>query len=453
MCRRTRIWAHVFVVALILFPLACVKEAPAQDKREDTSEPPADTQGGDSRSPPGGAVITGSGIHPQQDLPRPATGVPIVVPIFGGTMVRITDSKQLGMQGVFPEYSKRQAWNADESRFLLRNGDGDALLFDAKTRVLDKKLLGIGGDDVFWHPSEPQTIIYSADHAINRISTAGGEPTTLLSFPEYAFVSTRGEGNLSADGRRHAVVGQTYNDRTGEVGMAEYLLLDLSNQTVLARLKPAIKVENFDWISVSPSGKFVVVDYADDTDERWHGLEVYDENFQLVWRKPLGAGHSDLAVDTDGSDVLVMDGYDAETNQTWIRKYRLADGTMTHLLWIAPLFDQHISCRNLLRPGWCYISTFDYLERLTDSRESWLPYEDEIFALRLDGSGTTERLGHHYSRRYGPGASDSDLSQYFAEPHATVNRDGTQILFGSNWRQDIKSADSIDAYVLMPARP
>jgi hypothetical protein len=100
------------------------------------------------------------------------------------------------------------------------------------------------------------------------------------------------------------------------------------------------------------------------------------------------------------------------------------------------------------RQGWAVISTFDYYGRLTDSQSDWLAFEDEVFGLKMDGSGTVERYAHHHSRRYSPGTQDSDNSVYFSEPHATVSRTGNKILFGSNWRQQIADELSIDAYLI-----
>jgi hypothetical protein len=39
------------------------------------------------------------------------------------------------------------------------------------------------------------------------------------------------------------------------------------------------------------------------------------------------------------------------------------------------------------------------------------------------------------------------LRNYWAEPHATVSRQGDRILFGSNWRQDVAVVTNVDAYV------
>jgi hypothetical protein len=209
-------------------------------------------------------------------------------------------------------------------------------------------------------------------------------------------------------------------------------------------------IENFDWVSVSPSGNYIVIDYADQQNAAFHGLEVYDRTFHRLWQKGLGPGHSDLAVDTDGSDVLIMDCYDENLNKTFIKKFRLSDGKETILFDVSPFFDLHISCRNENQKGWCIISTFDYVEKLETSPGDWLPYENEIFALKMDGSYSVQRIAHHHSRRYSPATPDSDRSVYWAEPHATISRSGKFILWGSNWGEDVSNIENVDVYLGQP---
>lgn len=76
----------------------------------------------------------------------------------------------------------------------------------------------------------------------------------------------------------------------------------------------------------------------------------------------------------------------------------------------------HVSCRNYQRPGWCYLNT-RYLWDGSGMRE--------VFALKLDGSGTVERFAQtHNSTDYGCGVQ------------VNVSPDGTQLLFNSDWGDD-----------------
>ncbi|MBI3950263.1 MAG: hypothetical protein HY314_07400 [Acidobacteria bacterium] len=392
--------------------------------------------------------VTNHNPLPQPNIPKPSVGSVFADPVFGTSVVRITDARAIGAAGIVPDYSKRQAWNADETLMLLRTGDGNTLLFDDATYQFKKVLDGVGGEDVFWHPTNPSLVLYNPDNVFYSYNVQTDVRTQLYAFTDYTFANTRGEGNLSRDGRYYAFVGQLYDEVTYEVTFKDLVVFDLMAGQVVSKLALPLALEAFDWVSISPLGNYVVVDYADDVPGRFHGVEVYDRMMNFLWQKPLGAGHSDLGIDANGDEVLVMDVYDAETNSTFIKKFRLADGRETTLLDLSALFDLHISCQNEKHREWCFVSTFDYVDRLTDDSASWLPFEDEVFALKLDGSQQVQRIAHHHSRRYSPTTPDSDTSVYIAEPHATVSRNGDRILFGSNWRENVQLESSVDAYVV-----
>ncbi len=378
---------------------------------------------------------------------RPAQGKTYADPTFGTTIQRITDAKKLGLQGCFPQYSKRQAWNTDESLLLLFSDDGSTRLYDGSNYGFMKILDGVGGEDVFWHPLQRSLVIYTDENKICSYDVLKDEKKVIASFPEYSFVNTRGEGNLSTDGSTYAFVGQVYNEKSGDVIFKKLVLYDLKQNKNISSLELPGGIEDFDWVSVSPGGDFVVVDYADNEQKHFHGVEVYDRSFHLLWQKGLGSGHSDLGLDEKGEEVLIMDCYDETENLTNIKKYRLRDGAETTLLGISPYFDQHISCRNEAQKGWCFISTFNYTGRLTEGENGVLPFENEIFALKMDGSKEVRRLALHHSVRYSVQTPDSDHSVYWAEPHATVSRKANRILWGSNWGENVQQVMSVDVYV------
>ncbi len=384
----------------------------------------------------------------QPNLNRPILGIPITDARFGTTLIRISNARASGYAGVVPQYSKRQAWNADASRLLLFTGDGKALLYDGNTYQYMQALDAVGGEDVFWHPSDPATILFAQDNALLAYQLETGSAAALRSFPEYTFINTRGEGNLSRDGRFYAFIGQVYDENAQITYFRDLVVYDLVTDQVIAKLALPMTLTDFDWVSISPLGNYVVVDYATSNPGRFEGVEVYDRNLNFIWQKPLGAGHSDLGCDANGDEVLVMGYCDGETNSNFVKKYRLANGDETSLLEFSWQFDSHISCQNQVRSEWCFVSTFDGEARLTDDSLSWLPFEDEVFALKMDGSGDVQRIAHHHSRRFSPATPDRDNSVYWAEPHATVSRDGGRVLFGSNWREDIQNDFSVDTYIV-----
>lgn len=405
------------------------------------------------------AVIINTGISKAQWIshhkpvfqgivPQPAAGVPITDLKFRTSVIRITDARSLNLKGIVPVYSKRQAWNSDESYLLLAdNGNGNVRLYNGISYQFIGNLPDVSGEDIFWSPADPDLIYFNPDSVLNTYRISTGQINKLYAFTLYSFANTRGEGNLSNDGKYYAIAGQHYNYTTGDVTISDILVFDIQSNAVIKTIPLPGNLTDFDWVSISPLGNYVVVDYADWENGRYHGLEVYDRNLNFIWQKPLGPGHSDMGIDAGNQEMIIMEKYDSDADSTFIMKYRLSDGQETKLLGLSARFDLHISCRNEQRRDWCFISTFDYMGRLTDDSLSWMPFEDELFALKMDGSRKVERIAHHHSRRFSPSTPDADKSVYAAEPHATINRSGDRILFGSNWRTKIDQESSVDTYV------
>lgn len=377
-------------------------------------------------------------------MEKPPAGQSVRDPHFGTVLRRLTYARAEGRAGIVPQYAKRQAWNANDSLLLLFSGDGRTLLYDGRTYDFLREVPEIGGEDVFWHPSSPNLILGAEGPDVYSFDVATSTKTVLRRFAEYSWINTRGEGNLSQDGRWYAFAGQVYDST---VHFRDLVVYDMQNDRVEAIMTLPQQLADFDWVSISPSGNYVVVDYATTDTGRYAGIEIYDRAFNILWQRPLGSGHSDLTVDALGEEALVMGYYDPEANVSSVRKYRLRDGTETVLIEHDWSLYSHISCRNTGRAGWCFVSLYDGEARLEDDSVGWLPFEDEIFAVNLDGSGAVQRIAHHRSRRFSPRTPDSDNSVYWAEPHATVNAAGTRVLFGSNWREGIEIDSSVDAYI------
>jgi hypothetical protein len=208
-----------------------------------------------------------------------------------------------------------------------------------------------------------------------------------------------------------------------------------------------------DHFSISPSGQYVEVkfDSADDCGS-FDMLRIFEVDPGTLALKPhnMATGslrccsfqsrpngwifplkHADLAPDPfdNNEDVLVGGRSCPGSTLGNVVKVRLRDGTVT------PLTDginessvYHVSTRNLDRPGWAYVSWF---------KERGTRFSDEIMAVKLDGSQSVERLCHIHS---------ADAGCYRCEAHPVPSRDGTRVLFASNWAQDCGAAcgDSTD---------
>lgn len=349
-------------------------------------------------------------------VPRPALHRAFVDPVFGTTIVRITDPSQVpGVNRVRHYYSKMNPFNADETRAILFGGDGGKILYDTRTWQPIKSLRITSSDpEIQWHPSDPN-LFYHLDfvgnspnvRAMFRYDIRTDERTLLRDFSEYETARGRLEGNLDRAGRYYAMLGFKGKQ-------IEAFVYDLVNDRVSQRVPVTEKMAD-DWISVSQSGRFVVLMGGDRS-------RVYDIQMNHLRDLPQGSfGHADLCLTADGRDVMVYDGADHQIGAH--RNVNLIDletGAAIALVRLGWKSTPHVSCRNLDRPGWALVST--------QGPDSRYPNHDfEIFWVKLDSSGEVRRIAHHHSNREEGG--------YFAEQHAVSNRDGTKIVFASNWEK------------------
>jgi hypothetical protein len=389
---------------------------------------------------------------PAPKIARPLAGRSVTDPEFGTKVTRITGAAAAAVPGIFPYYSRRQAFNADETRLLLATGDGGWRLYDAATlkivRTLDE--LDLGRTETFWHPTDPQVLLFrktvADDAAFFTLNVETKAQAELYRFADYDSVTTTDEGRPSEDGRALALLGQTFFEDLNDFVAQDLLLVDGLTGAVKARIGIP-DYESIDWVCASPSGAYVVLDYVP-KGASTHSIAVYDADLRLL-RPPMsvGEGHSDLGVDAQGREYLVIDLYDFTTNSHKLRRFELSDGTPTTLLTVSFASDMHVSCVNAVDRDWCFVSTFDDEFRTKPRTSEWFPFENEIFALRVDGSGSVRRLAHHRSRAW-YATKKTSAHTYEAEPHATVSRSADRVVFGSNWSMTPGRVSAVDAYVV-----
>lgn len=375
-------------------------------------------------------------------LAKPAKGIAVREPAFGTCLVRATDmAADAERKGDFVrnDYSRRQAFNADSSRYVAYELNGSWLLYDAKTMAKIKALSGPGSDAEFqWSATDPDVFYYTGTNgyglALNEQTISTGRDRVVGDFaarvkakwPTAYYASTKSEGSPSADGRYWCFMVDDVNWRG--FGLFTW---DKQTDTIIAMLDHP-NGERPDSVSMSPSGDSCV----------WYGTPVKTFSRDLKTSKDIGAAeHSDLAMDADGRDVLVSVDYSSAGNgqvfatdlKTGIRKIVIPTmyerGTATAL---------HISGRAFRKPGWFLLSTYaDYDTAVPPVGRQWM--HRKIMAVEMK-TGRVLHLAHTRVK------TPSDEFQYWAEPHATVNRDFTRVLFSSNW--DIDSAYDIEAFMI-----
>jgi hypothetical protein len=420
-------------------------------------------------------------------------------PIFLTDITRITDDTNQPINWADPgaaagvwalkarhHYSKDQPWNSDGTILAMDGyepGNPSHYYLDGNTYApLWPKCSGHSLSDDRWSPDPnfPHIRVNARGTTLEWYDVVACAQTRSWSLPLTAHGIGASEGNLSRNGRYIALNDDTrmlvvdmnpYDPNASVVGPAADIsacgLIDPNGNTNCVP----------HWISVSPSGSYVVVSVAD-------FLRVYDVGPNLAltphvydsatnecyWHDTahtnptgsdprtgsiFGLGHADMTLNPfDGNgDVIIgqrrswcpnpPSGSGAEYGK--VQMVRLSDGKVTALT--SPRSGEpgeasshHISTRNLDRPGWAYVGYYPVLALNGLGSEpdpnEWRRYQDEIVAIKLDGSGEMEHFAHMHSLTSGC---------YRCEEHAVPSRDGIRVLWASNWLLDCLSCDPNDA--------
>jgi hypothetical protein len=392
-------------------------------------------------------AVTDRSIHQMPQTIEPKARMSFVDPVFGTTLIRVTDrksdiSRDDSSKGLKNEYSRVQAFNADETRLIIRGISASWYLYDAKTLKLLKRLPIEGSVDPRWDAVDPHTLYYVDEGRLTMLDVATGKKEVRHHFRSdfpgqpLAAVWTRYEGSPSSDGRYWGLMAEDDDWKT-----VALLIYDASSDKIIARRKVPEATSDIDWVSISPLGTYFLAAYNNQCREGEKcdennpgGLMVYDRSLSKAWGIN-DVGHCDVALDGGGREVLVFQ----DNARDWISMADLSTGKMTPLLEIdfsKSALGFHFSGRSLKAPGWVIVSTYN-----GGSRAEFTWMDNQIFALELKSGGRIARLAHHHSWY------DEKMDQdYWAEPHATVNRDFTRILFTSNWGRT--GTEEVETYMI-----
>ncbi|MFD2823584.1 T9SS type A sorting domain-containing protein [Lacinutrix iliipiscaria] len=350
---------------------------------------------------------------------------PFTETMSGSTITRISDKDVFGTTSirVRHNYAKDQTWNSDGS--LIKLAGYPAAILDGETFefLFWRDIPSYGR----WANTEPNYMYGTPGNRFVKFNVLTNTRVTLRTFSSFSSLDFGyGEGNQSNDDKYVGLIGQNGSDRT-------LIVYDIENDEVVGT-KNIGSSGDLDWFSVSQSGNFAVVSWRTDGSGPTQGLKSY--NIDLTNERHIYdlTAHGDLGIDADGNDVMVAyEGPDGWNNDSYVYSARLDGGGVQPLFqYPGGIWGGHISCRNTDRPGWAYVSEQCCTSHDVASRE--------IFAIKLDNSGTIERFTKHHND-VSPGNGHSTM--------AVPNRDGTKILFASNWNDsNIMSDPNPPAWVL-----
>ena len=332
------------------------------------------------------------------------------------------------------EYSRVQSFNANETRILVRGIAATWYLYDAAT-FTPLGLLPFGGAvDPRWDATDPYIIYYSEETRLMKCDIRTGRLSVIhdfaADFPGQSLVTvwTRYEGSPSLDGRYWGFMAQS-QDTSGTWHVAAFLVYDQQADRVIAKrdMRGVAGVDAVDSVSISPLGNYFVAyfDACDPgktgTDATPCGLMVY--NRDLTGGRGLHRiiGHTDLALDAQGREVMAYQDNDTDN----LAMIDLVSGTVTNL-WLIDFsraeIGFHFSGRANLLPGWAVVSTYGS----SHTSNTWM--DGQIFIMELKANGRVLRLAHTHSL-----VDPNQEHDYWAEPQASTNRDMTRIIFTTNW--------------------
>jgi hypothetical protein len=339
-------------------------------------------------------------------------------------------------------YPKIQSWNKDMTLFRISNRfyNADTLKESKLTRNYNnsdayKHLCSRYSDYFRWSNVEANRfyLINTSQQFIegtildNDIDCSN----VLESFKEYELLHIGPyEGNIDYSDRYVVFIAKKPHDTR------VYIILynikeekrvwtkELTNNKWM-RVKGTWKLSSLDWISISPSGRYIVINESDANGGE-EGIYRYDIEFknrvklkfEYQGKSYSQGGHADMGYDMNGNEVLIQ-----FIGGVGVYQFNLERPDLLGQKILNVYGGGHVSCRNTERQGWCYITTHAKNYR-------------DIFALKLDGSDDENVQNFTQSHML------ADMDKTYGSP----SPDGRRVIFNSDWGSG--DMDHIDTFVV-----
>jgi hypothetical protein len=365
------------------------------------------------------------------------------------------------------EYSRRCPFNCDGTRFMLQSGNGFYFLYDATTfqvipggvTTADTKLNAVGTNTIHpkdprdwtWHPTDPNKIIffpqtdglilYEFDVVTKALTTKANFTGRLGAFGTVTKLAMS-EGRPSDDARYWGW--QVFNG-SATVG---YLTWDMQTDTITGTLVTADAANN---TTMSPSGDYIVISAASGgldfaqcaASPNIRGTRAYTRNFASFKQVHYTATHADVARDTLGNEVYVSLNPGSSpwtaipSNSLYFIPLTGAGGPtmMVNLGAATTQWNSHYSgCCTPGKPGWIVLSVYDD----TDRGDAYL--DNTVSLVQIKANPSVRRILNHRTTRY----------TYWQEPHATVSRDGLQVMVSMAWDSTSSTTPALAYLIGLP---
>src|SRR5579864_8609639 len=385
------------------------------------------------------AQLTATGIElaPNYDtFVPPPVGVTYVDPTFGSTIKRVSNALAVpnadgggNLTWIENEYSTMSPFNSDNSKFILVHQSYFALYDGSGFYIHDLPFEVNASSEPRWSRKDNVTLYYHSGNMLKSYNISTGAIAVVHTFSEYSSISGNGEMDISSDGDHFVYCGDSryifvYQISTGK----KFTAFDTAGRS-------------FDSEYITPNNN-VIVSWIQSGTVRYTGQELYDINMNFLRQVGHADGHKDVTRDTNGDEVLVWtnsnDPQPIPNCNNGIVKILLASGTQTCLTQLDWSLAVHISAPD--GNGSVFVDT-EAPGNPESGASGWVAYTNEILQVKLDGSGVI-RWAHHRSR---------PLNGYNWQPKLSVSRDGTRLLYTSNFDLQVidrYTADYSDTYMI-----
>jgi len=345
----------------------------------------------------------------------------INIPYFDNTvpetiyMVKITEFVPSWNWYPTHEYAKSQPWNADSSVYKFYS----VAIYNENTHQMKRLLPGSQIYPSYWSNTDADLLYgFQEDGSIKSYSISNDVVTSLDQIQGYEIIKLGpGEGNIDKYDHFVAFVGKSGADMDVIIYNLQNLEIVHTETFVGAWGNGTDAPQYIDWVSVSQSGDYVGVMWnhnttSEDNPFNGHfGVEIYNTtDMQYLRRIAVYGNHGDFGFAQDGDEVFVQFWGETGTISMYYLD-RMERVVLTNNLDFNG--EGHISCRNINRPGWAYVSQ-------DDPEDTGV-----IVAMKLDDSGIVEYFGHHFS----------SSSNYVKSPMPCPNPNGEKVMFKTDYNQ------------------
>jgi hypothetical protein len=385
----------------------------------------------------------------EPSLQFPQVGVAFKDPCYGTRLTRVTDVD--GVRGRH-EYSRFDPFNCDRTLIVLLLDTGDYAIYETSSFPYNQPANRVfqtnGIEDPRWDNDDPHLLWGLAGFLVVRDDVISGERTVIKDFaadphiapilasePDLCRITMLQEGEASADRRYWAFVLQGSRD---DYRPRWLFCWERTNDLVLGVYGIAKEEADIDWVGMSWNGNWVLVGGLTENGGNLKGMTIANRSLTRFQRIDYTTSHADVGLDAQGREVLVMQNsrtdfvdliplswdtrpildaggsYAGSGHVPLLRLYYAGDSPIGFNSGV------HVSCNT---PGYCLVST-NMAKNMPE--QNW-----------LDRSNVLVRLDPANPRVFMLSKIFNTTEAYFEETHGAMARDGSRIVWASNWNQNI----------------